>query len=205
MIPQAMKGDHMHGLINCSIQSYISDAFGVATWTRVAEQADLGLAGFEAMLTYDDALTERALVSAAAVTGRDRADLLEDLGTYLVSAPRLEGVRRLLRFGGVEFEECLHSRDDLADRAKLAVSDLDLPRLELNENPDGSFDIHCKTAIDGFGYVLMGLLRVMADDYGVLVVLEHGTADAGGAVVSITVIDHAFAEGRHFDLGAGPR
>ena len=156
------------------------------------------------MLSYDDALTERALAGAVAVTGRDRADLLEDIGTYLVSARRLEGVRRLLRFGGVDFEEFLHSLDDLADRAKLAVSDLDLPKLKLDENPDGSFSIRCMTPVAGFGYVLMGLLRVMADDYGVLVVLDAGSGDNGGDVVSIIVIDRAFADGRQFDLGAGP-
>lgn len=195
----------MHGLINCSIQSFVCDTFGAAIWGRVMEHAGLGPAEFEAMLSYEDALTERALASAVAVTGRERADLLEDLGTYLVSTPRLEGVRRLLRFGGIDFEEFLHSLDDLPDRVKLAVSDLDLPQLELDENPDGSFDIRCGAGIAGFGYVLMGVLRVMADDYGVLVVLRHNAGQDGGEKVSITVVDRTFAEGRHFDLGAGPR
>lgn len=195
----------MHGLINRSIQSYVCDTFGAAIWARVTDHADLGLTEFEAMLSYEDSLTPRTLASMAAIMGRDGAYLLEDLGTYLVSAPGLEGVRRLLRFGGVDFEDFLHSLDDLSDRAKLAVPDLDLPRLELDETPDGGYLVRCHTDLGGFGFVLMGLLRVMADDYGVLVVLRHEIGPSGSEQVTVTLVDRAFAEGRYFDLGAGPK
>ncbi len=65
--------------------------------------------------------------------------LLEDLGTYLVSHPNVQGLRRLLRFGGAGFIDFLHSLDELHDRARLAVPDLDLPQLELRDH--GSADL----------------------------------------------------------------
>ncbi|MEL7092550.1 MAG: heme NO-binding domain-containing protein, partial [Pseudomonadota bacterium] len=123
-------------------------------------------------------------------------------GTYLVSHPSVEALRRLLRFGGVTFVEFLHSLDDLPDRARLAVSDLNLPRIELREHTASCFSLFCDSPIDGYGHVLMGVLRAMADDYGALAVLEHSGGGPGTEVISISLIETEFAEGRIFELGA---
>lgn len=192
----------MHGLINRSVQNFVCDSFGPEIWAQIVQRADIGCSEFEAMLSYDDDITPRLVSSMAAITRRTPPELLEDLGTYLVSTPKLEGVRRLLRFGGVNFEEFLHSLDDLPDRAKLAVSDLDLPPMELIEHENGRFELLCQSPVPGFGYVMAGVLRVIADDYGALVLLDHDFTDPGTERVFITLIDTDFAEGRHFDLGA---
>ena len=192
----------MHGLINRSIQSFVCDTYGREAWTDIALMARLDFIEFEAMLVYDDALTPAVLDAAAKVLRRPRDELMEDIGTYLVSTPQLEGVRRLLRFGGVGFEDFLQSLDDLADRARLAVSDLVLPRLELREHAFGQYSLICDSPVAGFGHVMMGVLRVMADDYGALVLLDHEGRRQGVETVSITLIEADFAAGRHFDLGA---
>jgi hypothetical protein len=49
---------------------------------------------------------------------------------------------------------------------------------------------------------MTGVLRAMADDYGALVILSNEAHQSGAEVISITLIESAFAEGRHFDLGA---
>jgi len=129
--------------------------------------------------------------------------VLEDLGTFLVSNPHLEPLRRLLRFGGVNFLEFLYSLDDLRDRARLAVPDLDLPQLEVAEAGGGVFDIGIRWTSEGFGHVLVGILRAMADDYGDLVFLEHRGTEEGAELVRVTLLETDFAEGRAFDLSAG--
>ena len=158
----------MHGLINRSIQSFVCDSYGTDIWIDLIQRADLDFVEFEAMLTYDDALTPLVLDTVSEVLGRPRGDVMEDIGTYLVSHPSFEAVRRLLRFGGVNFEDFLHSLDDLPDRARLAVSDLHLPRIELREHGEGQFSLICDAPVAGYGHVMMGILRVMADDYGAL-------------------------------------
>ena len=192
----------MHGLINRSIQSFVSDTYGTDIWIDVTHQADLDFVEFEAMLSYDDALTPRVLDAVSGVLSRSRDEIMEDLGAYLVSHPSFEAVRRLLRFGGVNFEDFLHSLDDLPDRARLAVSDLYLPRVELREHADGQFSLICDAPVQGYGHVMMGILRVMADDYGALALLEHTGAGQGVETVSISLIEAEFAEGRSFLLGA---
>ena len=192
----------MHGLINRSIQSFLRDTYGDRLWLGVAEDAGLGAEGFEAMLCYDDALTVAMVDCAARRLDRPRDAVLEDLGTYLVSHPNLERLRRLLRFGGVSFVDFLHSLDDLPGRARLALPEFDPPVLELLDDAPGRFTLHCRAPLPGIGHVVVGLLRAMADDYGALVLLEHLGAKRGGELVSIHLLETQFAAGRRFELAA---
>ena len=195
----------MHGLINRSIQNYVCDTYGSELWTGATLAAGLEFTDFEAMLCYDDGLTPRVLDAVAQILGHGRDEVMEDIGTYLVSHPSTDAVRRLLRFGGVTFEEFLLSLGDLRDRARLAVAELDLPRIDLVERSDGLFSLSCEAPITGFGNLLMGVMRGMADDYGALVMLEHLGTRGTREEISITLISAEFAEGRRFDLGAGAR
>ena len=79
---------------------------------------------------------------------------------------------------------------------------LHLPAIELLENSPGQFDLVCQPGLPGFAHVLMGVLRAMADDYGDLVILDHRGTQDGAEVISITLVETDFAEGRTFDLGA---
>lgn len=191
----------MHGLVNRSLECFLSDTYGADIWLEVADAAGLGFEHFESMLDYDDALTYAVLDAAAFSLSKSHDTLLEDLGTYLISSPNVQSLRRLLRFGGVTFVEFLHSLDDLYDRAKLAVPELELPRLNLFENGDqGGFKLICKGPYNGFGQVLLGVLRAMADDYGALVFMEYNGAGDGYEEISIILVSCGHAKGRDFSL-----
>lgn len=192
----------MHGLINRAIQCFMRDTYGQPTWIEVTRTAGLEFDRFEAMLSYDEAVTFRVLDAICAKLNKSHNDVLEDIGTYLVSNPNVEALRRLLRFGGVTFQEFLHSLDDLRDRARLAVDDLELPHLELRDHAGDRFSLTVRAPQPGFGHVMMGVLRAMADDYGALVFLEHCGTSKGVEVIEITLVESSFAAGRHFDLGA---
>ncbi len=196
--------EHMHGLINRSIQSFLRETYGPDLWQAVALDARLGFDNFEAMLGYDDALTHAVIDAAARRLSRSRDALLEDLGICLVSHPNFERLRRLLRFGGVSFDDFLHTLDDLPSRGRLAVPDLDLPELELQAGTDHRFTLYCRGQGEDFGHILVGILRAMADDYGALAVIEHAGRTAEAEVISIDVLEPDFAEGRRFTLAAQP-
>ncbi len=190
----------MHGLINRSIQCFVRDTYGPATWAAVAREARISQDGYEAMLTYAPGLTGHLITACHKVLGHPRDTMLEDLGTYLVSHQNMEALRRLLRFSGVDYVEFLHSLPDLRERARLAVSDLDLPELHLTERGEGLFTLTCGALLPGTGHVLLGLLRAMADDYGALVLLDHEEGREGGDVISIHLLEQGYAKGRQFDL-----
>lgn len=192
----------MNGLVNRAIQNFLRDGWGAAAWADAARSVGVPAAGFEPLMEYDPALTGRLVAAAAARLDRDGACLLEDLGTWLVSHPSRAGVRRLLRFGGPDFVEFLHSLDDLPARARLALPDLALPPLRVQVMGQGLFHLHIGPGFTGAGAVARGLLRAMADDYGALALIEgeDGAGD-GAALVTIRLLDAEFAEGRAFALG----
>ncbi len=193
----------MHGLINRSIQCFIRDTYGPAAWGDVALAAKLGFSNFESLMTYDDELTFAVIDAACLRLDKPRDTLLEDLGTYLCSHPNLEPVRRLLRFGGGTFSEFLCSLDDLDERARLAVSDLELPNIELYREGPGIVSMYCEASYTGFGHLMVGVLRAMADDYGTLALLEHMGIEEGREVLSIRMLDAGFSSGREFSLAGG--
>lgn len=199
----------MLGLINRSFQFFLIDTWGVEAWETVACDLGLPLAGFEAMLDYDDSAFLALAEASSALLQRPRDSLLEDLGTYLVAHERQATVRRLLRFSGANFLDFLVSIEDLPDRGRLVLPDLDLPELVLADLGGGSFRLTCLSPVMGAGHVIMGLLRAMADDYGALVLLEHlGSSPAMGSgaeacadVISIQIADLELYEARPFSLG----
>ena len=188
----------MHGLVNRSLQSFLRDTYGAALWAQVAEVSGAPPEGFEAMLSYDDAVTDRVLDAAVLILAKPRDALLEDLGMFLVS---LEPLRRLLRFGGVDYVDFLHSLDELPDRARLAVEEIGLPELTLAARGDDGFTVELGSGHPGFAPVFAGILRAMADDYGAFALVDLADPRPEGNVIRIELLETKFSSGRSFDLG----
>ena len=195
----------MHGLVNHAVQCFLRDAYGAEAWRAVSRAAGVGPEGFEPMLDYDDHVTHDLLLAAARHLAKAPEALLEDLGTYLVSHDSQRSVRRLLRFSGATFSDFLHALDDRPRRGKLSMPYLDLPELELREDPPGCFRLFVLARQPAWGYVMLGLLRAMADDFGALVVIDIAPSTSSVTVIEISLHDGAFAAGRSFSLaGADP-
>lgn len=192
----------MHGLIYRAVQCFVVDTYGAEKWLNVTRVAELEMVEFEAMLTYDASYLPKVITASAKALNRSEADLKEDLGTYLVSNQQMSSLRRLLRFGGDNFVEFVHSLNDLQDRARLAVTDLELPRIEVDEHDLQNMTVRCEGGLPGFGHVLIGVLRAMADDYGALALLDYQGTSNGVESLSVSVVETSFAEGRSFHLGA---
>lgn len=191
----------MHGLINRSIECFIRDTYGPAVWRDIAAAAGLQDAGFEAMLHYDDSDTYGMLDALAERQKKPREAVLEDLGTYLVTHTTTRAIRRLLRFGGDTFADFLLSLDDLPERARLAVPELEFPALELQERGGGAFRLHLRTEHPDFVFMFCGALRALADDYGALVLMDSAQ-DPEGGTIDMQLADLRFAEGKAFSLGS---
>lgn len=195
----------MLGLVNRSIQGFVTDAHGPAAWAAVAAATASGIADYESLTDYPAAETADLVFTAARVLDKPRERLLEDLGTWLVTAAPTQAVRRLLRFGGTDYVDFLYSLDELPGRARLAVAGLDLPAMELREHAPHSYSLSLRAGMPGFGHVLHGILQAMADDYGALAVIEMAREGAGRAMLLIRLFQTDYAHGKDFSLTAGPR
>lgn len=186
----------MHGLVNRSLQLFLRDTYGPALWEKVVATADLPPKGFEALLSYDDRLTEAMILAASAWLSKPIDALLEDFGIYLAGR---EGLRRLLRFGGADFVDFLYSLEELPGRVRLAVPDLLIPDMVLRHAATGQFQLEICGGPSGFVHVMCGILQAMADDFGALAVIA--TAEAGGvALVRIDLIEEGYTAGRAFQI-----
>lgn len=190
----------MHGMINRALQGFLVATHGEEMWAEVRNLADLRFDEFESMLQYDDEVTVTCFNAATQMMHQQPEALLEDIGTFLVTHPVLDPVRRLLRFGGASFAEFVMSLEELEDRGHLAMPDLELPEIRIEHEDSATYLLRARWNLPGVGAILLGLLRAMADDYGALVVLTPGPREDDFETVRIVVLDTQHAVGRSFVL-----
>ncbi len=193
----------IHGLIFWCFEGFVAFTYGVGRWRAIMARLDLGYDSFEPLFRYDADLADRLVVEAARHLNKPPDTLLEDFGTFLVTDNRVERVRRLLRFGGVDYTDFLHSLEDLRGRAQLAVPDLDLPAIELDAVTEDEFHITCYDVAHGVGFIVLGVLRALADDYGALAYLEHQGRDGQAETISVRLLEMRHGTGRAFHLAGG--
>lgn len=189
----------MYGLILRALQGYVVATFGPGEWECILCRAGLSGECFEPLLSSGADLLRRVLDSASERLERPAGTILEDAGTFAVANPAQPAIRRLMRFGGATFEEFLHSLEEMPDRARLALPELDFPRLGLFPTSPGAFRLRCHGYSGEPLQVMLGALRAMADEYGALVVIEL-TGEGRDMGLSIRLLEARFSEGRRFDL-----
>ena len=195
----------MHGIICKAVETFLRVQYGDDVWRGAADASGCDVARFETVETYDADMMSDLISEAADALDTDASALLEDMGTWICTYPTLEPVRRLFRFSGSTFEEMLFGLDEVHERARMALPDLELPIYSLVEMGAGQYRVASTWSTPGAGSVLIGVLRAMADDYGVLAFLEFETgAEVNGQwaeIVSVATLDESFAAGREFLLG----
>lgn len=191
----------MHGLMNRAFQTFLEVNYGEAVWAEVRSQANLPFDDFESMLTYDLVHSMASFQAATTVLHRSPNSVLEDLGTFIVTHPPFDPVRRLLRFGGATFEEFVVSLEEVGDRSRLVMPDLPMPDISVCKEADNRYRIGAKWVAPGIAPILLGTLRAMADDYGTLAFLNLDGISGDEEYLRVVLHDTAHAEGRSFELG----
>jgi hypothetical protein len=198
----------MHGMICKALEGYLRGVHGSGPWDDVRRAAGLEVETFETLSHYPDEVWGRIVAASAARLGIARDALLEDLGTWLCTDPGMEPVRRLMRFSGPSYVEFLYSLDEMHDRARMAVRELDLPVVRIADGAGGRLRLATAWHAAGAGAVITGILRAMADDYGALALIDHEGAEERGGLwrerLSVTIVDVGFAPARSFQLAGAP-
>lgn len=174
----------MHGMINRGLQSFVQLIYSQKKWDQVTAEMGQVALNYEALLYYDDLETEDLIDAICLSINRTRAEMLEDFGTFLVSELSSPTVRRLLRLGGTTYSEFMYSLEEVEERVRLALPDLDLPCVEVVSADGVSFTLTSQFNKLCYGEVLLGILRAMSDTYGALV-----TVDLESSVIDNIAID----------------
>lgn len=158
----------MHGVIGAAIEHYIRSEFGEECWTTTATKAKIPGQRFEPMLQYDDHLLDDVLCELGLQLERAKEDILEDLGTFLVTNGDIIWLPRLLRFGGVNYADFIRQLPQVPKRVALAAFDFGLPKLAVSNPKRGRFELKIESDLPHWSSILLGLLRSMSDQYGTL-------------------------------------
>lgn len=172
----------MLGLINCLIQCFLRDSFGPLIWHQVAFQARLGFDDFEPMLSYDDEMTERLVSRPPPQFCSAPAKLFWRIWAPIWCRTRMS--RRCAGCCGLAGWDLsiFFTRLRTCLRGGVWRCRLELPLLEVCDLGQDDYLLRCAPMVQGVGHVMVGLLRAMADDYGALVLLEHGGDMTGDEV-----------------------
>lgn len=177
----------MHWLIRRSVESFLRDTYGDAVWQSLWRSSD-GAAAF----LSNDWHGRNMITDAARHLNKTVEDLLDDLGAWIA---RQEHTRRLLRFSGRNFGEFLENLELLPDRVRMVVPDLAVPRMIITGSGPDFLQLSLDEEYPEWTFAIAGLIRTMADDYGVL-----GLIYVKDGMVCVRVCDGSFREKRGFKL-----
>jgi hypothetical protein len=195
----------MQRLLFRALREFVCDGYGEATWDMIAEKSGQPALVAGRIVNPKKNEIPNMLAAASQILKTGEQGLLEDLGTFLVSREGTGKMRRLLRFTGASFVEFLLSLDELPDRIRLALPDLEVPEIGVVQHGDEQIQVSCGPGQPGLISLLVGLIRAMADDYGALATVDRmgpENRDGSGCLV-LRVHDSTFSNGRGFSLAAG--
>ena len=180
----------MHGLVNRAVEEFARVTYGDAVWTRAAMACGVDPRGFEIMDHTEPEVTGLLIATLAGQLDRAPRELAEDLGTWIA---QLAPMRRLLRFAGSDFAAFMMSLEELRDRGQMVVRRLSLPVLSVMPTPRGwEIGSDCDPL---WLHAVARMLHAMADDYGVLAVIEVAECRI---LVDVPVVD--FNAARPFSI-----
>lgn len=177
----------MHWLIRRSVESFLRDIYGDVVWQSLRRASD------DAMMYLSNDWHGRDLISdAARHLDKPTDDMLDDLGAWIA---RQERMRRLFRFSGGSFREFLENLEMLPDRVSTVLPDFDIPPMQIFSADRDFVQISLSEGYERWAHVLAGVVRVMADDYGVL-----GLVYVEAEKVCVQICDGDFGEKRSLKL-----
>lgn len=183
----------MDRLVYSAVEGFLNDVYGGSFCARVVER------------TLNDETRSRArpnsqagavavMAAAAEELNKSLTELWEDLGAWLAQR---KSIRRLLRFSGRDFADFLFGLPEFPDYVRLVVPDASIPPMTVLPKTDMVQIIVHHPGVE-WQHVMTGLVRAMADDYGVL-----GLVSSEEDGIAVQISDEAFAEAREFRLAAG--
>ena len=170
----------MYGLINTAIESMVTTQFGEPTWKEILAAAGQPDANFVSMDVYEDKVTYNLVGAAAKVLDMEASNLLEAFGEYWMQFTAQEGYGELLDFSGSTFEQFMGNLDNMHTRVAVIFPSLDPPSFDRVKKDDNSYELHYHTQRGGLSPMVIGMIKGLADRFGIGVSIEQVADKANG-------------------------
>jgi hypothetical protein len=149
----------MYGLVNKAVVDLVCSKFGVETWNKIKQKAEVDIDVFVSMDGYPDEITYRLVGAASEVLQITPEQVLEAFGEYWVLYTAAEGYGSLLNASGTNLREFLMNLDALHARVALTMPALKPPRFRLIDVDANTMRLEYHSTRQGLAPMVVGLLR----------------------------------------------
>ncbi|MEO0344438.1 MAG: diguanylate cyclase [Pseudomonadota bacterium] len=170
----------MLGLINQGLRSFVLAFHGEKSWSAMrARRAELP-EDFEVLLDYPPDITTTLLAEIAMIRDVDRRDVLEDLGTYLVTNLWEARIRDLILTCGADFNNFMARAPVILQALEQIEPRSNCKAFSFKTKAKGQYEIRNSGDMLYAAPLIVGVLRAIADHFGALVTLKHKQNKWGG-------------------------
>lgn len=163
----------MLGLINRGLRAFVIKFHGRSHWQElVATQPEVP-SDFEVLMDYPLSMTELLISEISELRGTSQRDVMEDLGTFALTSFWDARLRDLLLSCGRDFDQFMQNLTDLLIGFSRVEQSCDIERIEVIEKIESHYEVRFRGSTGMASYLVLGLFRALADQYGALVTCSH--------------------------------
>lgn len=171
----------MYGLINRAMEELILTQYGPHTWDDIRIRAGFDEDGFLTQELYDDALTDALFDAASEVLCTPRSELLETFGAWWIQYAVQRGYGPMLEHPDKDLGKFLHGLDGMHTRVTTALQGAEMPSFYCSDATESSLSLHYVSKRRGLAPFVIGLLRGLAERFGVELEIVHHERKERGA------------------------
>jgi len=149
----------MYGLVNKAVVDLVTSKFGVETWNKIKQKADVDIDVFVSMDAYPDDVTYRLVGAASEILKLPAEAVLEAFGEHWVLYTAREGYGALLDASGGTLRDFLMNLDALHARVALAMPSLRPPRFRLVDVDGNTMLLEYYSTRQGLAPMVVWLLK----------------------------------------------
>lgn len=162
----------MYGIVNKSIESLVTESFGVDKWEAIKESSGVDIDFFISNEPYDDDITYALAAATANEVKITVAEVLITFGEYWILKTGKEKYGNLLEAGGHNLKEFLLNLPSFHNRIMLMYPKLTPPEFKVSNVESNSLHLHYFSKRVGLKDFVIGLMQGLGKLYNTPVNLE---------------------------------
>ncbi len=162
----------MYGIVNKAIEDLITENYGATRWKKVKERSRVDIDFFLSNEPYDDDVTYKLAVAAAAELNMPLGDVLHSFGEWWVLKTGKEKYGALIEAGGKNLRQFLINLPAFHNRLVLIYPNLTPPEFKITDLTETGLCLHYISKRQGLQDFVRGLISGLGKMYTTPVAIE---------------------------------
>lgn len=171
----------MYGLLNAALKEFVVERYGSEAWQRIASDTAPGLADFNKLAPYPDALTYSMVGRTCEETGTSFEAIMFAFGEFWVRYTDSQGYGSLFEIAGNSLREFVMALDALHARVARGFPKLQPPSMRCEPIDERSLRMHYLTARKDLCPMIPGILSGLSKRFDTALDVTHPVCARNGA------------------------